>query len=90
MNTTDMDDDTATMIAEAAQAAVALMPETKEGTEMGLVIGGVAAAICSIIYAMKHIKSSSCLGARCQQAVEEPTVVVCPDGQRGVVVESNV
>ena len=92
MNMTDMDDDTASMITEAAQAAVALMPETEQGTEIGLVVGGIAAAICSIIYASKHIKSSSCWGFKCKQDVEshEPTVVICKDGTPAIHMQSQV
>jgi hypothetical protein len=91
MNITDFDDDTAAMISEAAQAAVALMPETEQGTEIGLVVGGIAAALCSVIYASKHIKSSSCWGFKCKQDVESHTpVVICRDGTPAVRMQSEV
>lgn len=32
-------------------------------------VAAIAAAIGSVIYASKHIKSSSCLGSRCEQEV---------------------
>tara|TARA_R110002110_G_scaffold315603_1_gene528695 strand:+ start:1267 stop:1542 length:276 start_codon:yes stop_codon:yes gene_type:complete len=91
MNITDFDDDTSIMIVKAAQQAVALMPKTEEGTEIGLVVGGIAAAVCSVIYAMKHIKSSSCWGFSCKQEVESHTpVVICRDGQPAVRMQSEV
>ena len=36
---------------------------------MAALVASIAAAIGSIIYASKHIKSSSCLGSRCEQEV---------------------
>lgn len=35
----------------------------------GAMFAGIAGAIATIIYAMKHIKSSSCLGSKCEQQV---------------------
>lgn len=32
-------------------------------------VAAIAAAIGSVIYAAKHIKSSSCLGSKCEQQV---------------------
>lgn len=32
-------------------------------------VAAIAAAIGSVIYASKHIKSSSCLGSKCEQQV---------------------
>ena len=94
MNTTDvldMDDDTSIMIVKAAQQAVALMPKTEKGTEVGLVVGGIAAAICSVIYALKHIKSSSCWGFSCKQEVESHSpVVICQDGKSAIRMHSEV
>ena len=86
-----MDDDTISMIKDAAAAAVALMPPTEEGTEIGLVGGGIAAAICSVIYALKHIKSSSCWGFSCKQEVEShQPVVICQDGKAALRMQSDV
>ena len=41
---------------------------------MAALVAAVAAAIGSVIYASKHIKSSECWGARCSQQVviEQP------------------
>ena len=36
---------------------------------IGAIVAAVAAAIGSIIYASKHIKSSSCMGSKCEQEV---------------------
>ena len=36
---------------------------------MAALVASIAAAIGSVIYASKHIKSSSCLGSRCEQEV---------------------
>ena len=36
---------------------------------MAALVAAIAAAIGSIIYASKHIKSSSCLGSKCEQVV---------------------
>jgi len=36
---------------------------------MAALVAAIAAAIGSIIYASKHIKSSSCLGNKCEQQV---------------------
>lgn len=35
----------------------------------GAMFAGIAGAVATIIYAMKHVKSSSCLGSRCEQDV---------------------
>lgn len=60
---------------------------TEGTTNAGLLVGGVAAALVSIIYSMKHIKNSSCWGVKCQQAiVDAPQVVICPDGKPAVTV----
>lgn len=36
---------------------------------MAALVAAIAAAIGSVIYASKHIKSSSCLGSKCEQEV---------------------
>jgi hypothetical protein len=41
----------------------------KEYLGYASVIAGVGAALASIIYAMKHVKKSSCLGSTCTQEV---------------------
>ena len=40
-------------------------------TDVSMVIGGVAAALASIIYSLKHVKKSRCCGASCEQEVVE-------------------
>jgi len=59
------------------------LEDLKEGNsyaEMGALVAAIAAAIGSVIYASKHIKSSSCCGSKCEQQVilevaAEPRVV---------------
>lgn len=36
---------------------------------MAALVAAIAAAVGSVIYASKHIKSSSCLGSKCEQEV---------------------
>jgi hypothetical protein len=43
--------------------------------EIALMLGAFGAAFASIIYSLKHIKSSSCWGFKCKQSVEEVCVV---------------
>ena len=38
-------------------------------TDISIIIGGVAAAFATIVYSLKHIKKSSCLGVNCEQVV---------------------
>tara|TARA_B110000285_G_scaffold115915_1_gene131327 strand:- start:1711 stop:2001 length:291 start_codon:yes stop_codon:yes gene_type:complete len=38
-------------------------------TDISIIIGGVAAAFATIVYSLKHIKKSSCLGFNCEQVV---------------------
>ena len=37
--------------------------------EIALMLAALGAMVASIIYSFKHIKSSSCLGSKCQQEV---------------------
>lgn len=46
----------------------------------GAMFAGIAGAVATIIYAMKHIKSSSCLGSKCEQQV----VVEIPAERQGI------
>ncbi|CAI8390508.1 MAG: Uncharacterised protein [Owenweeksia sp. TMED14] len=38
--------------------------------EVALLLAALGACVASIIYSFKHVKSSSCMGVKCQQAVE--------------------
>ena len=38
--------------------------------EIALLLASLGAAIASVIYSFKHVKSSSCCGAKCNQVVE--------------------
>lgn len=38
--------------------------------EIALLLAALGACVASIIYSFKHVKSSSCCGTRCEQAVE--------------------
>ena len=40
-------------------------------TDVSMVVAGVAAALASIIYSLKHVKKSRCCGASCEQEVVE-------------------
>ena len=42
---------------------------------MAALVAAIAAAVGSVIYASKHIKSSSCLGSKCEQEVVLESVV---------------
>tara|TARA_R110002096_G_scaffold182282_2_gene360008 strand:- start:99 stop:338 length:240 start_codon:yes stop_codon:yes gene_type:complete len=37
--------------------------------EIALMLAALGAMVASIVYSFKHIKSSSCLGSKCQQEV---------------------
>ena len=37
--------------------------------EISLMLAALGAMVASIVYSFKHIKSSSCLGVKCQQEV---------------------
>ena len=76
MNTTDF-----------PESPMSFLMTTEGTTNAGLLVAGVAAALVSIIYSMKHIKNSSCWGVKCQQAiVDAPQVVICPDGKPAITV----
>jgi hypothetical protein len=57
------------------QTLASLFPDDSGGMTgetyagIGAIVAAVAAAIGSIIYASKHIKSSSCMGSKCEQEV---------------------
>ena len=46
--------------------------------EIALLLAALGACVASIIYSFKHVKSSSCMGVRCQQAVESVVVQDVP------------
>jgi len=46
--------------------------------EIALMLGAFGAAFASIVYSLKHIKSSSCWGMSCKQSVDEVCVVPQP------------
>ena len=37
--------------------------------EIALMLAALGAMVASVVYSFKHIKSSSCLGSKCQQEV---------------------
>ena len=57
------------------QTLASFFPDDDEGitgeTYAGIaaIVAAVAAAVGSVIYASKHIKSSSCMGSKCEQEV---------------------
>jgi len=55
------------------------IPHVYNAQEISLMLGAFGASIASIIYSFKHIKSSSCLGSKCEQIVTDvPVVPVVP------------
>ena len=38
--------------------------------EVALLLAALGACVASIIYSFKHVKSSSCMGVKCNQVVE--------------------
>ena len=59
-------------------------------TDVSMVIGGVAAALASIIYSLKHVKKSRCCGASCEQeVVEEEEEEEKPDLEKGDINKNN-
>ena len=51
-------------------------------TDISLMLGGIAAAIATIIYSLKHVKQSSCLCFKCSQVVEEELAQLNHDENR--------
>ena len=43
-------------------------------TDISLILGGVAASFATIVYSLKHVKQSSCLGFKCNQVVVDEDV----------------
>lgn len=58
--------------------AIDLPPHIYTAEEISLMLAALGACVASIIYSFKHIKSSSCLGFSCKQAVDEVHVKVDP------------
>lgn len=58
--------------------SVAQAPHIYTAEEISLMLAALGACVASIIYSFKHIKSSSCLGFSCKQAVDEVHVKVDP------------
>jgi hypothetical protein len=81
MNTTDF-----------PESPMAFLMNNEGTTNAGLLVAGVAAAIVSVVYALRHLKTSQCCGFSCTQAVVDAPapVVICPDGKPGVVLDSQV
>lgn len=42
-----------------------------EAQEITLILASIGGLICSVIYAMKHVKKSECCGSSCIQATDE-------------------
>ncbi len=76
MNTTDF-----------PESPMSFLMTTEGTTNAGLLVAGVAAAVVSIVYALRHLKTSQCCGFSCTQAiVDAPQVVICPDGKPAITV----
>lgn len=78
----------ATTIYESAETSFEIPKESAES--IGMIIAGVAAAVVSIVYALRHLKTSQCCGFSCTQVVTDapPPVVVCPDGKEAKPLQS--
>lgn len=46
------------------------LPHIYSANEISLMLAAFGACVASVIYSFKHVKSSSCCGTRCEQAVE--------------------
>lgn len=77
MNTTDF-----------PESPMSFLMTTEGTTNAGLLVAGVAAAVVSIVYALRHLKTSQCCGFSCTQlVVDAPApVVICPDGKPAVTI----
>tara|TARA_R110001592_G_scaffold13283_6_gene61304 strand:- start:600 stop:842 length:243 start_codon:yes stop_codon:yes gene_type:complete len=71
---------------------LAFLMTTEGTTNAGLLITGIAAAVVSVVYALRHLKTSQCCGFSCTQVVTDAPapVVICPDGKPGVALETQV
>lgn len=60
----------------------------EDTTNVGLLVAGIAAAVVSVVYALRHLKTSQCCGFSCTQVVTDAPapVVICPDGKPAVTV----
>tara|TARA_R110001599_G_scaffold133118_6_gene310591 strand:- start:1233 stop:1472 length:240 start_codon:yes stop_codon:yes gene_type:complete len=67
---------------------LAFLMTTEGTTNAGLLITGIAAAVVSVVYALRHLKTSQCCGFSCTQVVTDAPapVVICPDGKPAVTV----
>jgi hypothetical protein len=43
-------------------------------SDISLMIGGIAAAVATIVYSCKHVSKSSCCGFNCTQIVTDDTI----------------
>ena len=55
---------------QSFSSAQANSPHIYTANEISLLLAALGACVASIIYSFKHVKSSSCMGVKCQQAVE--------------------
>lgn len=60
------------------ETAAAKISHVYTAEEIALMLGAFGAAFASIVYSFKHIKSSSCLGFKCKQQVDEVCIVPQP------------
>ena len=70
---------------DTLDAAAAKLSHVYTAEEIALMLGALGAAFASIIYSLKHIKSSSCWGFKCKQSVEEVCIVPQPVRQSSEV-----
>ena len=71
------------------ESPMSFLMTTEGTTNAGLLVAGVAAAVVSIVYALRHLKTSQCCGFSCTQAIvdaPQAPVVICPDGKPAVTV----
>ena len=66
---------------------------SKESAEsIGLILAGVAAAVVSITYSLRHLKTSNCCGFSCSQVPSDlpQQVVVCSSGEKPARITTEV
>ena len=70
------------------ESPMAFLMNSEGTTNAGLLVAGVAAAVVSVVYALRHLKTSQCCGFSCTQVVTDAPapVVICPDGKPAVTV----
>ena len=62
-------DDTGSGMVDVVASVAVSSGHVYTAEEVSLMLAALGAMVASIVYSFKHIKSSSCLGSKCQQEV---------------------